>query len=112
MGRLYKVPLFQRDYSWDNENWEDLWNDLLISKKDNSPHYMGAIVLQSTQDDDNFIVVDGQQRITTMTLFVMAVIKLLEYLIKQGIEEENNKVRIEEITRAYIGKTNNSNFIL
>jgi len=28
-GRIYRVPAFQRNYSWDEEQWEDLWNDII-----------------------------------------------------------------------------------
>lgn len=31
-GKIYRVPLFQRDYSWDEENWEDLWQDILVQR--------------------------------------------------------------------------------
>ncbi|MBW4699551.1 MAG: DUF262 domain-containing protein [Aphanocapsa lilacina HA4352-LM1] len=43
-GRFYRVPPYQRDYSWSEEQWEDLWNDIqeLRDKRDDS-HYMGAL---------------------------------------------------------------------
>ena len=46
-GRIYHVPPYQRDYSWKDENWEDLWLDIEALKQEgNSQHYMGAIVLR------------------------------------------------------------------
>ena len=36
-GKIYRVPLFQRDYSWQEENWEDLWQDILMLVDSESP---------------------------------------------------------------------------
>ncbi len=47
-GKKFKVPKFQRDYSWEEEQWNDLWDDISdidFSNKDDG-HYMGYIVLQ------------------------------------------------------------------
>ena len=103
-GKAYAIPKFQRDYSWSEENWEDLWNDFLNTKDLIQPHYMGAIVLQNTEKDDHFIVVDGQQRLITMTLFAVAVIKVLQDLIEKQIDEKDNRSRIKEIKRIFLGK--------
>jgi uncharacterized protein with ParB-like and HNH nuclease domain len=46
-GRRYRVPLYQRDYLWREEQWEDLWADILAVKNGGAPHYMGAVVFQS-----------------------------------------------------------------
>jgi uncharacterized protein with ParB-like and HNH nuclease domain len=45
-GVKYQVPRFQRNYAWDQEQWEDLWSDIETIKKDEQYHYMGYIVLQ------------------------------------------------------------------
>ena len=34
-GKIYKVPDFQRDYSWDEDHWEDLWNDIITASRNN-----------------------------------------------------------------------------
>lgn len=102
-GVIYKVPNFQRDYSWKNDNWIDLWEDiklLLSTKKD---HYMGAVVLQKYADKE-YIVIDGQQRFTTLSLLALATIKKIQDLIDNGIEAEDNKERISELRRAFLGQ--------
>lgn len=68
-GLIYRIPRFQRDYSWTEEEWEDLWADILgtIQVGGEPAHYMGYLVLQS-QDEKSFDVIDGQQRLTTLTL--------------------------------------------
>ncbi len=102
-GKTYNIPSFQRDYSWEEEHWEDLWNDFLSTKETGQPHYMGTIVLQNTDSQDCFTVVDGQQRLTTMTIFAVATIKALQDLANKEIEREQNEERIEEIKRIFIG---------
>lgn len=58
-GSIYSVPRFQRDYSWDSEQWEDLWEDILaVVRKPDDAHYMGYLVLQS-DDDRMFNIIDG-----------------------------------------------------
>ena len=77
-GLTYSIPRFQRDYSWTDVEWEDLWTDILgtIQEGGESAHYMGYLVLQS-QDEKSFDVIDGQQRLTTLTLIVLAALKNL-----------------------------------
>ena len=64
----YSIPRFQRDYSWTDEEWDDLWEDILNVIRDDEDqvnddaHYMGYLVLQSL-DDKEFFVIDGQQRL-------------------------------------------------
>ena len=66
-GLRYEIPKFQRDYSWDTEQWDDLWQDInYLTTKEEIEHYMGYLVLQSS-DNKNFQVIDGQQRITTFS---------------------------------------------
>jgi len=105
-GKKYKIPEFQRDFSWTEENWEDLWQDIVDIYEDNEPiHYMGAIVLQNTKIDKKmFIVVDGQQRITTLSVFILSIVKHLKDLIEQKIDIENNQERIKKILDTYIGE--------
>ncbi|MGZ8214367.1 MAG: DUF262 domain-containing protein, partial [Methylosarcina sp.] len=64
-GLTYRIPRFQRDYSWTEEEWEDLWADIMgtIQPGGESAHYMGYLVLQS-QDEKSYDVIDGQQRLT------------------------------------------------
>ena len=78
-GLTYSIPRFQRDYSWTEDEWEDLWADILGTiQVDGEPaHYMGYLVLQS-QDEKSFDVIDGQQRLTTLTLIVLAALKTLK----------------------------------
>lgn len=103
-GKIYKVPDFQRDYSWQEENWEDLWQDILFLTKNDSSHYMGAIVLQNSETSDkNFTIIDGQQRLATLSIIVIAVISKIQNLIDRDVEKEANADRIAILRRNYLG---------
>lgn len=103
-GLTYRIPRFQRDYSWTNEEWEDLWMDLLgtLRADGEAAHYMGYLVLQSA-DDKTFDVIDGQQRLTTISIIVLAVLKSIQRLIDAGNDAEANKRRKEQIQQTYVG---------
>ena len=82
----YVIPPFQRGYAWSNEDqWEPLWQDIKnIAERDEEAtkitsaktHFLGAIVLQKLRDGigtvDQWLVVDGQQRLTTLQIVVAA----------------------------------------
>jgi len=103
-GLTYRIPRFQRDYSWENEHWEDLWADILAMLKEGGEgaHYMGYLVLQSS-DDKSFDVIDGQQRLTTISLIVLTILKNIQRLIDSGNEAEANTRRLNQIRQTYVG---------
>lgn len=104
-GLTYRIPRFQRDYSWTPEEWEDLWADILAMLQDGGEpaHYMGYLVLQSA-DDKRFDVIDGQQRLTTLSILVLAILKNLQRLVsKNESEAEANQRRLEQIQQTYVG---------
>jgi len=103
-GLTYRIPRFQRDYSWTNDEWEDLWMDILGTLKDGGEpaHYMGYLVLQSA-DDKTFDVIDGQQRLTTISIIVLAVLKNLQRLIESKQDADANQRRLDQIQQTYVG---------
>jgi len=102
-GKIYRVPQFQRDYSWEQDNWEDLWNDIELAAESNSAHYMGSVVLQSTTGKE-FSIIDGQQRFTTLSILTLAIIDAIQKLADKGIEVAENKERVDILMRQYIGQ--------
>lgn len=102
-GLTYKVPVFQRDYSWKIDNWTDLWEDIKILLNSGRDHYMGAVVLQKL-GEKQFLVIDGQQRFTTLSLIALATIKHIQDLINKGIDSDDNIERISELRRGFLGQ--------
>ena len=103
-GLIYTVPRFQRDYSWTEEDWDDLWRDMegLFLPEGESAHYMGYLVLQSS-DNKNFDIIDGQQRLTTLSIIILAVLSNLQKLIDRGIDAERNTLRQQQLRGSFIG---------
>jgi len=77
-----EIPLFQRQYVWSKEQqWEPLWEDIarkfteyLEGRKDAPVHFLGAMVLDQKQTPTTHVerrqVIDGQQRLTTLQIFI------------------------------------------
>lgn len=102
-GRVYEVPPYQRDYSWTVEQWEDLWEDIVALRgQEGTVHYLGAIVLQ-VESDRKFKIIDGQQRMVTLSLFALAVIKHLSDLASRGVSPQENTERADALRARFIG---------
>ncbi|MEM8503347.1 MAG: DUF262 domain-containing HNH endonuclease family protein [Cyanobacteria bacterium P01_D01_bin.1] len=103
-GLTYRVPRFQRDYSWGTDEWDDLWQDIVgLFEDDSEPaHYLGYLVLQSS-DSKQFDIIDGQQRMTTLSVMILAGLAHLNDLIKSGHDAANNQRRKEQLQNSYIG---------
>lgn len=100
-GRSYQVPPYQRDYSWTEEQWDDLWLDISELKDDQDQrHYMGAVVVKS-ETDRRFLIIDGQQRIATLSIIGLAVISRLSQLAE---EDESNLERAIALRSRFIGE--------
>ena len=103
-GKKYRVPLFQRDYAWEDEQWEDLWNDiqeLLVTP--NNFHYMGALVVEAVSDRE-FQIIDGQQRVATLSVLALAVIDRLRNLPADADTQAANAERAAELRKRFIGE--------
>lgn len=94
-GRTFAVPRFQRNYKWDADQWEELWQDLVAAAANDKEHYMGAIVLKTHDTRKHFVVIDGQQRLVTLTLLVLAAVKCFELWATAGHDAIENKQRAE-----------------
>ena len=104
-GLTYRVPPFQRDYSWTVDEWDDLWQDISAMFEEGSEpsHYMGYLVLQSSSDSKQFDIIDGQQRITTISVMILAALGRLQDLVAANLDSENNAKRKEQLQNSYIG---------
>jgi uncharacterized protein with ParB-like and HNH nuclease domain len=105
-GKIYYVPQYQRDYSWEQDNWEALWTDLLDTYRDNDVHYMGSIVLQikGVESDKQYWIIDGQQRFSTLSILILAAIDKIRKLADAGNDAENNRERADLLMKQYIGQ--------
>jgi uncharacterized protein with ParB-like and HNH nuclease domain len=67
---FYKIPRFQRPYAWDRGNIEEFWSDVIASGA--SDYFIGSMVFYKPKGRQDIQVVDGQQRLTTITIFLAA----------------------------------------
>ena len=79
-----EVPIYQRTYSWRVPEWEQMWKDLIRSGEDESvdAHFFGAVVyiqtgLYQVADNKNLLVIDGQQRLATVTVLLEVLARAL-----------------------------------
>lgn len=103
-GKLYRVPPYQRDYSWGDEQWEDLWSDVLeLNANPDARHYMGALVVEGKSDRE-FLIIDGQQRIATLTVLALAILSRLQFLADANQERDDNLERMRQLRARFIGE--------
>jgi len=84
----YYIPRFQRPYSWEKDQVAEFWNDSIIDSE--SDYFIGSIVVYK-KDDEVYGIVDGQQRLTTITMILCA---LRNFYIKEQFENLAKGVHI------------------
>lgn len=104
---VFIIPPFQRNYSWEEEQCEELFNDILDSVEKGKSHYIGNIVYYVGENDragfSEYILVDGQQRITSILLLLSAIrnrlskdeANKLERKFLINVDEEDEKFRVK-----------------
>lgn len=84
-NRQFIVPVYQRNYDWKTIHCKKLFEDIIVASKENKRHFTGSIVYIKNMLNNEIhedIIIDGQQRITTILI-------LLRALLDQAIEENN-----------------------
>ncbi|RKV46617.1 DUF262 domain-containing protein [Helicobacter pylori] len=80
-GTIFSIPVYQRNYTWEEENCEKLLQDIVSISQNKKTHFMGSItyILHYIDDEKSlrqlqeFVIIDGQQRITTLMLLLKAI---------------------------------------
>lgn len=100
-GKKYTIPRFQRDYTWESSHWEELWHDIEEMRTNRVQHFMGYLVFQA-QNGKTFAIIDGQQRLTTLSILITTALKQLKELVDNKIEAKENRARIASYQKTYI----------
>ena len=97
--KQFLIPIFQRRYSWDKRHCDQLWKDILRVGKDKNAHahFLGSVVymehgLYSVSTIPQLLVIDGQQRLTTLSLLLSALGRAIE---AKGVEIGITQRRLE-----------------
>lgn len=98
-NKQFIIPLYQRLYSWDKIQCEQLWTDIVnMQKKHKQGHFVGSIVNIAEKamptGVQKYMIIDGQQRLTTLTLLLIA---LRDYAQNHPEDETINAVKIENV---------------
>ena len=101
---MYRVPPYQREYSWQKAQWEELFQDLLEADE---AHFLGTIItLNQTTDAVSgglLEVVDGQQRMTTLTLLLAAIYSVLRE--HEAELDDDTRTDLTNLGRQIVRKT-------
>ncbi|MCD8198470.1 MAG: DUF4268 domain-containing protein [Lachnospiraceae bacterium] len=91
--KRFVIPVYQRNYDWKTENCKQLYDDLVkIVRGNRKSHFFGSLVSVYNPEGDNeeFLVIDGQQRLTTVSLLFLAMYNLIE---KGVVTPEDDKLK-------------------
>ena len=75
--RQYIIPVYQRNYEWTKDQCEKLFSDILVAEKNDKTHFCGSIVYAPLKEENKiqyYIIIDGQQRLTTIYLLLKAML--------------------------------------
>lgn len=79
--RQYMIPVYQRNYEWSYEQCVKLFNDIVKASRKDKTHFCGSVVYSQIKEEKGityYIIIDGQQRITTVYLLIKALIDCAE----------------------------------
>ena len=94
--KQFVIPVYQRAYAWEKEQWATFLNDLLEQLEGQNNYFYGNILLEADKNiPQKFEVIDGQQRITTLSIFIRALLNVLK-------DKEVPEIDFEEREKTYI----------
>lgn len=90
--RQYAIPVYQRNYEWAEDQCVKLFNDIVTAAQRQKEHFCGSVVYSLVKNENNinyYIIIDGQQRMTTVYLLLKALMDLAK--------DENEKNTIKNV---------------
>lgn len=115
-GTRFIIPVYQRNYDWKEKNCLQLFKDIksVVEQSEKKSHFLGSVVYIANSDTDSidfkeYVIIDGQQRLTTATLFLKALYDVMndelkkqkileEYLVNKWLDEKN-KLKLKPIKK-------------
>lgn len=95
----FVIPVYQRNYEWQIDNCDQLFSDLVkLSRSNRCSHFFGSIVTSAADSSYNRLVIDGQQRLTTISLLLLAGIKA----VKDGAVEISEESKLDEAYEVFL----------
>ena len=105
LNNFYYIPNYQREYSWENTELEDFWDDLQATKDNvgGPEHFFGQIVVHNDEDSKRKYIIDGQQRTITSTIF-MRTLQYFYTTIYKATDSERADYKKSDIASIHIGR--------
>ena len=115
--KRFIIPLYQRNYDWQEKNCDQLFQDLLkLHTSQRKNHFFGSIVSKIQPGTEDRLIIDGQQRITTVSLLLIALVnarkvklinatderlvdKILKRYLVDEYQEDERKVKLKPIKK-------------
>ena len=105
LNNTYYIPNYQREYSWEENELVDFWDDLNATRRngENQEHFFGQIVVHNDDSNRKKYIIDGQQRTITSTIFM----RTLQYFYDLIYRETGNAradYKKSDIASIHIGR--------
>jgi len=97
--KFFTIPVYQRAYSWDRDEWKVFLEDIREQIKGNNNYFYGNLLLETIKKDVHYEIIDGQQRLTTLTIFMRAIINVLNERKRNG---EKIDINLEDKEKIYL----------
>ena len=98
----FVIPVYQRNYDWKKEHCSQLYDDLIELTKTKRTHFLGSIVsiYHDNGDDREYLIIDGQQRLTTLSILLLSIYKLIDEEKMESIISKD-QIRDEYLINKY-----------
>lgn len=103
--RQFVIPRFQREYSWDKKNYQEFWEDIISGievnnegKITNNQYFLGTMLFignYTDGKDSEIQVVDGQQRLTTITILFSALSDCFKRIKQETLSERISRIHLQ-----------------
>jgi uncharacterized protein with ParB-like and HNH nuclease domain len=98
------IPVYQRAYSWEKDQWNIFLTDLNEQISGDNNYYYGNILLESVKKDIQYEIIDGQQRLTTLIIFVRSFVDVLK---KRNLNELQLQFDFDSKEKIYFKNSGN-----
>lgn len=94
--KSYEIPVYQRAYSWEEEQWKTFLDDIIEQLNGENNYFYGNILLEIVEKNKVYEIIDGQQRLTTLTIFMRSILNIIKEHVDDNILENIDIVEKEK----------------
>ncbi len=91
-GVKFIIPEYQRKYAWEITNCDKLWSDIIdfMDSDRKEPYFFGTVIINCTNEDTEYDLIDGQQRTTTMLILLKALLMKVNEKLKNMVNDKDS----------------------